>query len=253
MSDRARTIVKLTSLALAAGAAGGGAWWFQHERTATERLIAEKDRQIEYLEDVAERLVVEERAAKIIVTGQRRSLDGTLETDLLFFDVGPDGEERPAKAFTYRGEEGSISAYVIRFPEEDVAEGDPLTGKSIHLWDKIYGSAEPSEGGQPIETPGEAPDAYAGDPALTGLDEQRSAFEAELWDNFWRLANDEAYREAQGVKTAFGQSVYTVFEPGNVYEVRTQANGGLSLYSEPMPALLRESLRAFDPSTRASS
>ena len=253
MSERARIVTKLAGLALAAGLAGGGAWWFQHERTATERHIAELDRQIEYLEDVAERLVLEERAAKILVTGQDRSMDGTLETDLLFFDVDANGEERPAKAFTVRGEQIYVSALVIRFPEEGVEEGDPLTGKSIRLWDKIYGSAEPAEGGQAIEAQGEQPDAYGGDPATRGLDPQRAAFEAELWSDFWRMAADTEYARTKGVKVAFGQAVYSVFEPGKVYEITMQANGGLSLYSEPMPALLRESLKAIDPTTRAGS
>ncbi len=248
MSVATRSAIKLVGLAAVAGAAGGSAWWYQSKQTAKDRQIAEQQQQIEYLEDVADRLSLEERVARIVVTDQDRSADGTLETDLLFFDVGPDGKELPAKAFTVRGERVHVSALLIRFDEEKVKAGEQLRGRTIAFWDKIHGSAVPPEEGQMLDETGEAPRVYAGNPAARGLDKERAAFEADLWTRFWEIASDTALANEEGAKVAFGQDVFGVFSPDQVYTITLQGNGGLTLYSEPMPTILRESLKAIGQS-----
>ncbi len=46
-----------------------------------------------------------------------------------------------------------------------------------------------------------------------------------------------------------GQGVYGIFEPDYVYELTLESNGGLSLYSKPMPGIYRELLKAIKPGT----
>ncbi|MEM7809376.1 MAG: hypothetical protein AAF561_14795 [Planctomycetota bacterium] len=245
MPASASTFLKAALLAAVAGAAGGGAYWWQERGTAKDRVIEQQEREIAYLQDVAERLTLEERIARIVVTGQRRNSGGDLETDLLFFDVGRDGEELPAQAFTVLGERVHISALVIRFGEADIARGDALRGKSIFMWDAIHGSATSPERAQAIDPHGDSPRLYEGEPEAIGLDDQRAQFERELWQDFWDMAREPAVAEKNGVKVAFGQQVFGIFEPGRIYEVSLQANGGMTLYANEMPPLTRELLKAI--------
>ena len=40
-----------------------------------------------------------------------------------------------------------------------------------------------------------------------------------------------------------GQGVWGMFEPGKLYTITTEANGGLSLRSEPLKGIYREALK----------
>ncbi len=230
-----------------AGVAGGTAFWLQSRTDDRDREIARLEAETQYLQEVADRLTLEERVARIVVVDQQRDSQETLVTDLLFFDVSKDGVEvTPPRAFRVYGEQVHVGALLIRFEEHFVREGDPLRGRTLALWDKIHGSATAAEQGQPIDPIGESPRVYAGGSegvTATGDADDRRSFETELWADFWRLANDEAFAAEKGVRVAHGQQVYSVFEPGRVYDLTLQANGGLSLASRPMPPLYRELLR----------
>lgn len=103
---------------------------------------------------------------------------------------------------------------------------------------------------QSIDTPDDAPRLYDGEPEAVGLDEERAAFEQELWRDFWAMARDpEGLGTENGVKVAYGQQVFGIFEPGRIYEVTLQANGGMTLYAGEMPPLTRELLKAIAPET----
>ena len=245
MPAATKAAAKLASLAVAAAAAAGGFAWWQSRADESQQLIAEQARTIEYLRNVAGRLTLERRAAQIVVTGQRRDDDGRLVTDLLFFEVGPDGDALPPRPFAVVGERVHVGALVIKFQNDLVAEGDPLRGHSIALWDTIHGSAVAPEEGEPIDPPGAAPRVYRDpDPSQAGLDADRRAFEAGLWRDFWKLARDRDYAKAKGVRVAQGEQVFGVFEPGRVYELTLESDGGLSLYARDLDPVVRALLGA---------
>ena len=64
----------------------------------------------------------------------------------------------------------------------------------------------------------------------------------ELWKNFWQLANEPAYREKMGVRIAQGEGVWRPFEPGNLYTITLESNGGLNITSEPVKGIYKELL-----------
>lgn len=244
MGAAAKIISKLVGLTAAVAVAGGGFAWWQYRANESQRIIEAQAREIEYLNNVADRLDMERRVARIIVTGQKRNDKGQLVTDLLFFEVGRDGEELAPKSFTVVGDEIRVGGRIIKFNKDFVREGDPLRGKAILLWDRIYGSATAPENAQLIDPEGKAPRIYRGDPAASGLDATRARFEAELWDNFWELAKNPELAESKGVRAMHGVEGYAPFEPDYVYELTLENNGALTLYSKPMPALYRALLQA---------
>ena len=157
-----------------------------------------------------------------------------------------DGSALPAKSFTIDGNIAHVDAMVIKFDHDFVAQNDPLRGHSIALFRRLYSESMTPANGFPIDEPGKIPDIYRGsaDPA------KQVAFEKELWQNFWRLAEDKPYRESKGVRVADGQSLWGPFLPDRLYTITLDANGGLNRTSEPLRGIYREALK---PSTKSTT
>jgi hypothetical protein len=87
-----------------------------------------------------------------------------------------------------------------------------------------------------IDEPGRPPEVYK----CVTRSPEAAEFEAQLWSNFWKLADDEAYRKEKGVRVAMGESPWTRFYPDKVYTLTLEADGGLSLSSRQMDGIWRE-------------
>jgi hypothetical protein len=114
-----------------------------------------------------------------------------------------------------------LDAWTVRFPQDAIAEGDPLRGRSITLLRRIYSDRMPPADGVAIDTPGGVPDGYAAS--------EGARFEQAIWKRFWSLATDpEAAREA-GIRVAQGEAVYKPVAAGQRYELELESSGGLVL------------------------
>jgi hypothetical protein len=231
-----RTTTKLIALtALAAGATLGV--WLYRDRTGASREIARLQQEKQALKQVVGRLSDEKRVAELIVTEQTSKPSGELSTTLLFVEYTKGGTSLPPKTFTIDGEVAHVDALVIKFDRHFVEEGDPLRGRSIALFTRIYGDKQSPAEAARIDKPGEVPEIYRdADPRVT-------RFEQRLWQDFWRLTTDSAYRAEHGVRVAMGQGVWGMFQPGRLYTVTLESDGGLSLTSEPMKGIYREALK----------
>jgi hypothetical protein len=251
----AKKLASLTFfLALVAGGTAGV--WFYERRHATEwqiqKLEQEHQRQVQQLESerqklqeqkkqlqaVVERLSDEKRVAEVLVTDQS-PVHGVLRTTLLFVEYARDGTPLPKKTFTIDGNVAHIDAMVIKFDRDFVAQNDPLRGHSIALFRRLFSESQSPEKSFPIDEPGQIPDVYRG--AANPADQL--AFERELWQNFWRLAEDKDYRTAKGVRVANGQGVWGPFSRDKLYTLTLDADGGLNLTSEPLKGIYREALK----------
>jgi hypothetical protein len=87
-----------------------------------------------------------------------------------------------------------------------------------------------------IDTPGKVPDIYK------GSDPRAADFEQQLWADFWRLYDDESYRQQKGVRTLSGQGVWGPFEPDKLYTISLESDGGLNITSSPQKGIYREAL-----------
>ena len=209
-------------------------WYTTHD--ATERKLAESQAQTKKLEEVVQRLSDEKRVAEIIVTDES-TVDGVSHKTLLFVEYGRDGSSVPPRSFEIEGEMVHVDAMVIRFERHFVSENDPFRGHSIALFTKIYGDHQMAEHAQMIDAPGKIPDVYR------GADPRVEPFEQGLWTDFWRLYDDESYRQEKGVRASSGQGVWGPFERDKLYTITLEADGGLSLTSAPLKAIYREALR----------
>ena len=87
------------------------------------------------------------------------------------------------------------------------------------------------------------PDVYRGPGDQAERNARLASFEQELWQNFWRLADDKEYRRAKGVRVANGQGLWGPFAPDKLYTLTLDADGGLNLSSEPLKGIYREAMK----------
>ena len=231
-----RPVAKIFGLTFLLLAASVGVVYYQHA-VSTEKKIEKLQDEKRQLEQVVTRLEHETRVADVLVSRQEKNAAGQLETTLLFVEYDKEGKTLPAKSFTIEGNTAHIDAMVIKFDHEYVAKNDALRGHSIALFTKIYGDKQSPSEATPIDEPGTIPSVYRGaDPRIT-------RFETELWQNFWHLADDPAYRQQKGVRVAMGQGVWGPFEPDKLYTITIETDGGLNMTSEPLKGIYREALK----------
>jgi len=126
---------------------------------------------------------------------------------------------------------------VVKFDGAFVEQNDLLRGHSVALFTRLFGDKQSPEQAWHIDEPGKVPEIYR------GTDPKVSEFEQELWQNFWRLADDPAYRTSLGVRVAQGEGVWRPFEPNQLYTITLEANGGLNIKSEPLKGIYAEVMK----------
>lgn len=188
------------------------------ERAALERQIRE-------LKERMARLTAEESRARLLVESARPGTDGVLETTLLWADTDADGKMIPGtglRRFKVRGTDVHCDTRQIIFPMESIAEGDPLRGRSLTLFSRIYGDHESPVAGDAIDI----------DPASDGVPRRFQSGDVALRDaqsTLWKrwaeyLVNPEACRE-DGVRTVQGTAVHKAVVVGREYRLRVSAPG----------------------------
>jgi len=226
-------------------ATGSVGYWYYHNPLAPAVQIRRLEEDKRELQQIVRRLTDERRVAELIVTEQRPAADGAgVETTLLFVEQARDGSALPAKSFTVRGDEVWLAGLSIRFEQGFVEKGDALRGRGIMLFTKLFGQNQTPAQGVEVDETGKIPDIYRGDPKEVA---RVSAFERELWGDFWRLVDDKQYRAEKGVAAAGGKAVYFRAQPDRLYRVTLDASGNPSVDWEPIKPIYREAMRKAAP------
>jgi hypothetical protein len=229
-----RAIAKVLCLGvLAFGGSVGMYLIFSHD--AARQAVAELEKKNQELQQIRLRLETDRRIAKVLVTDQK-TVDGKLKTTFVFSEYARDGTALPAKQFTIDGNEAHFDAQVVNFKDEYVEQGDPFRGQSILLFQRVYGSDQAPDDGIPIDQAGTVPEIYR------GWDPQSSAFELDIWKNFWKLYNDEEAREAKGIRGLDGEGLYGQLEPGHIYTITLRATGDGTIHEEPVEPIYKQSV-----------
>ncbi|MDQ3440975.1 MAG: hypothetical protein M3478_11575 [Planctomycetota bacterium] len=230
-----RTTAKLLGLFILVIAGSSGIIAY-HNHFAAERKVEQLQEEKKQLQQIVKRLSEEKRVAEVLVTEQA-TVDGELRTTLIFVEYAKDGSPLPPKSFSFVGKMAHIDAMVIKFDRGFVEENDALRGHSVALFTKIYGDKQSPSEASHIDEPGTIPSVYHGaDPRVT-------KFETDLWQNFWKLAEDPAYRLQHGVRIANGQGLWGPFEADKIYTITIESDGGLNMTSEPLKGIYREALK----------
>jgi hypothetical protein len=234
----ARSRSALVWLILLVGAGSGGIYVADRLILAPgremERKLAERDTQIRALTERAQALEAAvrllrhtERRARIVVLDQGPGADGHLVTRIRFSELdsqgNPIGEPRE---FTVTGDEVYVDTLVIKFEDEFVTAGDALKGQSLLLFRRIFGDRLRPVDAHVLDREGQMPQAYAAEKAP-------SAFERELWQQFWVLANDPAEARRRGIRALHGEAVSTKLRKGGVYAVTFRSTGELTIQLAP--------------------
>jgi hypothetical protein len=160
-----------------------------------------------------------DRRARVEVLRQGKDAQGALQTSIRFTETDPNGKPiTVARELTLPGQEVYFDTLVIKFEDSYVEQGDPLKGRALLLFRRIFSSTMRAEDGFVIDKEGQAPEIYA--EKLAPND-----FEKDLWKRFWQLANDEKLAKEKGVRAIHGDAPYMRLEPDRVYEVSLRSTG----------------------------
>ncbi len=212
-------------------ASGTGTLWFLWPDTIGElrEENAKLVRQKRELQQKIARLSARQRLAEIHIIDQvrpgefvnGRPADKPIST-LEFIEIDRQGNTLPAKRFVIYDDVIFFDALVIKFEHDKVAAGDPLRGKSLTLFRRIYGEHQ-----QPIE--GFAVDTEHKIPSVYRVNPNPGELEKKLWSKFWDYATDPQLAEEDGVRVAQGEAVYVPVRKGDTWRLTLQNNGGLNL------------------------
>jgi hypothetical protein len=215
--------------------AGSLGLFFYYQHTTSQHQIEQLQEKNHELEQIRTRLETDRRVARILVTDQK-TVAGKLKTTLLFVEYNGDGNALPAKSFTIDGNEAHFDAEVIKFKDQYVEQNDPLRGQSILLFVRVYGDDQAPSAGFAIDAPNQIPEIYR------GVDPEISAFEQDLWKNFWKLFNDKDARDARGIRGMNGEGLYGQFLPGYAYTITLRSSGDGTITEEPLDPLYRSTI-----------
>jgi hypothetical protein len=199
-----------------------------------ERRLAERDAEIRQLREQTQALEAAvrllrhtERRARIVVLDQAPGADGALVTRIRFTELDPRGEPiGEPREFSVTGDEVYVDTLVIKFEDAFITAGDALKGRSLLLFRRIFGDRHRPVDAHVLDKEGQMPHAYAAEKAP-------SAFERDLWAQFWTLANDAAEAKRRGVRALHGEAVSTKLRKGGVYAVTFRSTGELTIQLAP--------------------
>jgi len=196
-----------------------------------KREIAQLEEQNERLETYIKLLRFTERRARIEVLDQRLDEAGAPVSTIRFTEIDAAGAPvTVAREFTLTGQEVYIDTLTIRFEDHFVEQDDPLKGRALMLFRRIFTSRMRPEDGYILDRDGLPPEVYAERKATTD-------FEKNLWSRFWELANNEDLAKKSGVRAIHGDAPYTRLEPNKIYHVTLRSTGEISI--TPGSSLIR--------------
>jgi hypothetical protein len=173
-------------------------------------------------------LKVDDRVARINVLDQSGQGDD-LTTTFEFVEYDEKGKLIGLpKQFQVQGDRIYVDYLVVKWQDEMVETGDPLRGKSIYLFHRIFGEHQkPSEGFR-LDAPGEIPAPYRSGGEM-------SDFEKKIWRNFWDVANDPEKLQELRARSASGEAPSMKVVDGGQYKLEIRASGGISFTAEEIP------------------
>ena len=193
---------------------------YKNQAAELERLTDENDR----IKTSLRLLKVDRRLANVQVMETSENEAGEPIMLVRFTEFDELGEPvGSSRDFELRGDKMYVDCWVVKFGDKYVEQADALRSASLCVFKGIYGNLDGPEGAKSLDSDSHDayPDVYS--------DERKTAFEEQIWADFWQLANDEKSQEELGIRAIHGQANYLKVEPGKLYEVNVRSSGAASL------------------------
>ena len=237
VAQKAKNSVVIVALMAVVGAGAGGVYLADQ---LYYKPLREQKQLVENLKTILDRLTKDVRMAEVIVLKQTTD---PLRTTIRFQEVDEqDSPVGPAREMSLDGDEIYFDTLVIKFDEKfkpldderlkQKDAGVELSGKSIIIFRRIFSDKLQPDKGEPLDMQGQEPLVYAGKAAPT-------AFERELWQDFWKLAADPDLAKSRGVRAAHGEAVSTKVQPDKIYIIEKRATGELTIRPEKIRPVMR--------------
>lgn len=127
-----------------------------------------------------------------------------------------------SKTFTIEGKCLYVDTQIIKFEDSFAETGDVFKGSALCLFRRLFGEKQKPAEGFPVDIEGKTPPCYASDSP------DAAAFEKQLWESFWKLAQDPDLAKSMGVRAAHGAAPYQILVPGNSYKLELRSTGELT-------------------------
>ena len=148
-------------------------------RRHLEAQVAKLERETVKLKTYLKLLEYTERRAQLEVISQTKDPAGETVNTLRFTELDPQGgvvgEQR---VLEIKGDEVYVDTLIIKFEDHFVEESDPLKGKALLLFRRIFTNRVKPDEGYVLDQNGVPPEIYAARTAP-------SSFERDLWARFW--------------------------------------------------------------------
>jgi hypothetical protein len=250
-----RSVLKVLLLGALTVVGWTGLWLYESRMNDTRLRASQAQREAEQrnerLRQIGERLDLDRRVARVIVTGQESGPGGAPRTTLLFIEYARDRRNLlPARRLVVEGKATRVIGHVIRFAGDyairyaDDRRNEPLRGRTLLLLRGMYGDQQQPNDAAPIDPPGGIPDVYKSD------DPRQAEGEKSFWEDSWKVAEDAGHRAVPGRVTDAEAVMPDGFQPGYIHTLTLTADGRLHVRSDPIdPAearALQEGARAVE-------
>ena len=205
--------------------------WFFHD-------MHERRQEEKRLRASVARLTEETPCARILVHDVARNADtGKTVISMSWLDTDknwkpqPGARIRPLKVI---GKEAFFDTYQIIFDTESIKEGDPLRGKTLTVFSRVYGSDQRPTEGTPLNMPADVIGlAESGGEIVPANFRQDgtppSDLERRLWSRFWELCTDPDAAKREGIRTVQGTAVHMPLQPKMEYRLSIDNKGQIIL------------------------
>jgi hypothetical protein len=141
-----------------------------------------------------------------------------------FYEVTEDGKPASSKRqkFEIAGDRVYVECLVVKFDDQYVEQNALDRNTAICLFQRIFGEHQQPQDGFPIDQIGSSPASYA----RYG---ETSAFEKQIWDDFWNIAANPSRASELGIRAAHADAPSIRVREGVTYELELRTTGEFTL------------------------
>lgn len=188
----------------------------QIDLQAADDLIAKLDTSLRLLK-------VNHRVADLKVLNQTTDAEtGRTIHELAFQELDDQGNGiGTPRRMAIQGDMVYLDYWVVKFDDQLVESAAVDRATSICLFRRVFGEYQEPQQGYTLDDVGARPVAYGTGPM--------SAFEQQIWSNFWEIAHDAKRAASLGIRAAHGEAVSTRLRPNGHYRITLRASDGLTI------------------------